>query len=119
MKKLLFVLFAFISFAGFSQQSAQLKDNFIVSSADKVVFTIHLTTDVSATQLAELNQWSNDNKQFFSTSVKGRTVIFDVRKEKFERNMMEKAFYFLQIDKLITPSGKTLSLEEFFKENNL
>lgn len=119
MKKLLFVLFASLSISGFAQQSAQLKDNFIVSSAEKVVFTIHLTTDISEAQLSELNQWSRDNQQFFSTTVKGRTVIFDVQKEKFDRNIIAKAFYFLEIDKLITPKGNTLSLEEFFNENKL
>lgn len=119
MKKLLFVILAFISYAGFAQQSAQLKDNYIVQTADKVLFTIHLTNDVTPTQLAELNQWSSDNAQFFTTAVKGRTVILDIRKEKFERNLLSKALGFLQVDKIVTPTGKQLSLEAFFNENNL
>lgn len=119
MKKLLFVILAFISYAGFAQQSAQLKDNYIVQSSDKVLFTINLTNDITSAQLAELNQWSADNAQFFTTSVKGRTVTLNIRKEKFERNLLSKALGFLQVDQIVTPSGKQLSLESFFNENNL
>lgn len=119
MKKILFVFFCLISYAGWSQHTAQLKDGYIITNPDRVLFTIHLDYDLSLQTQQDLTQWSESNQQFFTLSLKGRTVSFDVRKEKFDRNMVEKSMYVMGIDAVRTADGRKISVTEFLKENNL
>jgi hypothetical protein len=120
MKKLFIVLFSALSLS-MSAQHMATPDGAVGlnSSKDRVVLKMTLDTELTETEKSEILKWSAANTQFLTVEVSGKSFTILTLAEKWDRNVIFKAFRIMNIEKVMGSQGKTMSPEEFVNSINL
>ncbi len=120
MKKLFIVLFSALSLSMSAQHVATLDGAVgLNSSKDRVVLKMKLDTELTESEKSEILKWSAANAQFLTVEVGDKSFTIFTLAEKWDRNVIYKAFYMMNIEKVIGAEGKTISIDEFVNSINL
>jgi hypothetical protein len=120
MKKLFIVLFSALSLSMSAQHVATLDGTVGLNpSKDRVVMKMNLDSNLTDSEKAQILQWSKDNVQFLTVEVIDKSFTIFTLAEKWDRNVILKAFHLMNIEKVMDSQGKTLSADEFLNSINL
>lgn len=120
MKKLFIVLFSALSLSMSAQHVATLEGSVGKNQAqDRVVLKMNLDSQLTAEERAQILQWSKDNTQFLTVELGEKSFSILTLAEKWDRNIVLKAFHLMNIEKVVGAQGKTITPEEFLNSINL
>jgi hypothetical protein len=120
MKKLFIVLFSALSLSMSAQHIATMNGAVGKNQTqDRVVLKMNLDNELTEAEKAQISQWSKDNTQFLSVELGTASFTLYSLVEKWDRNIVLKAFHLMNVEKVVGSDGKTVTPEEFLNSINL
>jgi hypothetical protein len=120
MKKLFIVLFSALSLSMSAQHIATINGAVGKNQTqDRVVLKMNLDNELTETEKAQISQWSKNNAQFLNVELGKDSFTIFTLVEKWDRNIVLKAFHLMNVEKVVGSDGKTITPEEFLSSINL
>lgn len=120
MKKLFVVLFSALSLSMSAQHIATINGAVGKNQTqDRVVLKMNLDSELTDIEKAQISQWSKDNVQFLNVQLDKQSFTIYTLVEKWDRNIVLKAFHLMNVEKVVGSNGKTVTPEEFLNSINL
>jgi len=120
MKKLFIVLFSALSLSMSAQHIATINGAVGKNQTqDRMVLKMNLDSELTGVEKAQISQWSQNNAQFLSVELGKDSFTILTLVEKWDRNIVLKAFHLMNVEKVVGSDGKTVTPEEFLSSINL